>query len=288
MTNGLIGLGNMGSELARNLVISGIELVTHDIAGDARNPAGATFVTSLTELAASAEVVTLSLPDGAISARVIEQLVGAPVRAVRCIIDTSTVGISAAQANAATAEAADVAFIDAAVSGGPTGARTRTLTVMFSGADDACEAAAPTLAAISDNTKRVGVSVGLAQAVKLANNYMSAAALAATSEAISFCQSVGVDMAIALDIFNASSGQSAASSDKFVNHVLTQRYASGFANTLMAKDVSLYLAEVLVRRTAHTVGDATGELWQRFAAQEPGVDFTRIYPFVDRTRGADR
>ena len=81
----------------------------------------------------------------------------------------------------------------------------------------------------------------MAQAMKLANNFLSATALAATSEAIAFGTSVGLDMATMLEVLNASSGQSAATSDKFVNHVLTGTYSSGFLNTLMAKDVRLYL-----------------------------------------------
>ena len=92
----------------------------------------------------------------------------------------------------------------------------------------------------------------MAQAVKLANNFLSATALAATSEAVAMATSAGVTMATLLEVINASSGQSAASTDKFVNHVLTERYSSGFLNTLMAKDVDLYLQAARSRRISHT------------------------------------
>jgi 3-hydroxyisobutyrate dehydrogenase-like beta-hydroxyacid dehydrogenase len=81
-------------------------------------------------------------------------------------------------------------------------------------------------------------------------------------------------------VLNASSGNNTATSDKFPNHVVTGRYASGFANSLMAKDVGLYLAEVQEQGGPTTVGKVTAEIWKRFAAAEPGVDFTRIYPFL--------
>ena len=84
----------------------------------------------------------------------------------------------------------------------------------------------------------------MAQALKLANNFLSATTLAATSEAIAFGLSVGLDMATMLEVLDASSGRSGATSDKFPNHVLTGRYAAGFANSLMAKDVRLYLGAV--------------------------------------------
>jgi 3-hydroxyisobutyrate dehydrogenase-like beta-hydroxyacid dehydrogenase len=80
--------------------------------------------------------------------------------------------------------------------------------------------------------------------------------------------------------FGGASGQSAAITDKFPNHVLTGRYASGFANTLMAKDVDLYLQGVREHGGPSDIGTATATLWQRFAAAQPGADFTRVYPFI--------
>ena len=65
-----------------------------------------------------------------------------------------------------------------------------------------------------------------------------------------------------------------------MNHVATGRYASGFANTLMTKDVRLYLDAAHAQGTPATIGEVTGNLWERFAAADPGADFTRIYPFI--------
>ena len=122
----------------------------------------------------------------------------------------------------------------------------------------------------------------MAQAVKLANNFLSASALVATSEAVAFGTSVGLDMGTMLDVLNASSGRSAASDDKFVHHVLTGAYASGFANTLMAKDLGLYLTAVTEQATPARLGEVVEGTWRTFADSEPGVDFTRIYPFTAR------
>jgi 3-hydroxyisobutyrate dehydrogenase len=84
-----------------------------------------------------------------------------------------------------------------------------------------------------------------------------------------------------LEVLNASSGRSAATSDKFPHHVLTRRYASGFTNSLMAKDVKLYARAVADQRGPATVGAVTARVWDAFATDQPGVDFTRIYPFVE-------
>jgi 3-hydroxyisobutyrate dehydrogenase-like beta-hydroxyacid dehydrogenase len=90
----------------------------------------------------------------------------------------------------------------------------------------------------------------------------------------------GLDMAIMLEVLNGSSGRTAATSDKFPNHVLTGRYASGFSNSLMAKDTQLSLQAVADRGAPSTVGAITTAVWDAFAADSPGADFTRIYPFV--------
>ncbi len=95
-----------------------------------------------------------------------------------------------------------------------------------------------------------------------------------------FGQSVGLDMGTMLEVLNASSGQSAATTDKFPNHVLTGHYGSGFANSLMSKDLDLYLGAVEALGGPTAIGQVTASVWKRFAATEPDVDFTRIFPFV--------
>jgi 3-hydroxyisobutyrate dehydrogenase-like beta-hydroxyacid dehydrogenase len=279
---GCIGLGNMGAELATNLVAAGHDVVTYDVAGPARSPEGATFVTDVAAVAVRAAVVVLSLPDGNTSRQVAEKLAEAPSRRVTHVVDTSTIGVDAARAIDALLDGAGIAYVDAPVSGGPAGARARTLTIMYAADAAACEAVEPVLAGLTDSRYHVGASPGMGQAMKLANNFLSATALAATSEAIAFGTSVGLDMSTMLDVLNASSGRSSATSDKFVNHVVTGRYASGFANTLMAKDVLLYRRAVTSQGTPGVFGDVTADIWQRFADAEPGVDFTRIYTFAGR------
>jgi 3-hydroxyisobutyrate dehydrogenase-like beta-hydroxyacid dehydrogenase len=281
---GFVGLGNMGSALAANLVEAGHAVVAHDAAGPARAPDGSEYVGSVGAVARAADVIVFSLPDGAASESVAREVVGAADRRVTHVVDTSTVGPHAALAIAALLADADVEYVDAPVSGGVAGARARTLAVMVSASDTACAYVEPVLAGLSDRRHRIGDRPGLGQALKLANNFLSATALAATSEAVAFGTALGLDMATMVEVLNASSGNNTATSDKFPNHVISERYASGFANSLMAKDVALYLAAVEEQGGPATVGKVTAGIWKRFASAEPGADFTRIYPFV---RGED-
>jgi 3-hydroxyisobutyrate dehydrogenase len=278
---GMVGLGNMGHALAVNLVRSGLDVVAHDAAGPGRAPDGATEVGAVEAIAQRCRVVVLSLPDATASEDVARVIAGAPERATTLVVDTSTIGVRGASYVSDLLGQHGLEYVDAPVSGGVAGARARTLMIMFAGADGACSRAEPVLGALSDRRCRVGARPGMAQAVKLANNFLSATALVAASEAISFGRSVGVDMKTMLDVLNMSSGQSAATLDKFPNHIANGRYASGFTNTLMAKDVQLYLNELGEHGTSSVIGPITAEIWRRFAVEQPGADFTRIFPFVE-------
>ena len=277
---GMVGLGNMGAALAANLVGAGHTVVAHDAAGPERAPEGSTPVADVAEVARRADVVVLSLPDGTASGSVVDEVLAVTDRRAALVVDTSTIGVAAAQELAARLAAEGIGHVDAPVSGGVAGARARTLAVMYAGTDESCAAAAEVLAGLSDRRVRVGDRAGLAQAVKLANNFLSATALLAASEAVAFATSVGVDMATVLDVVNSSSGQSAATSDKFPNHVLTGRYSSGFSNSLMAKDLALYLSEARGQEVPDGLGGPVAAVWESFAEAEPGADFTRIFPFV--------
>lgn len=283
---GVVGLGNMGSALAENLVGAGFNVVGFDAAGADRAPTRVQFADSVGEVARSAAVIVCSLPDGAVSESVARGIVAAEGRATTHVVDTSTVGPRAAVAIASLLDEAGVSYVDAPVSGGVGGARKRTLAVMYAASDDACAVVEPVLAGLSDRRHRVGDRPGPAQALKLANNFLSATALAATSEAVAFGLAAGLDLATMLEVLNASSGHNTATDDKFPNHVLTGRYASGFSNSLMAKDVRLYLGEAEDAGGPTTLSALVAGLWQRFAADEPGVDFTRVYPWSTGGEGS--
>jgi 3-hydroxyisobutyrate dehydrogenase-like beta-hydroxyacid dehydrogenase len=293
-TVGFIGLGNMGSVLAGNLVAAGHTVVAHDVAGPGRLPSGpgtagsAVFAGSAAEVARASDIIAISLPDGSVSGQVAKEIAAADGRRATHLVDTSTIGVRAAQQIGALLAADGLTYVDAPVSGGVAGARARTLAVMYAAPDEACAYVEPVLAGLSDKLFRVGDRPGLGQAMKLANNFLSATALAATSEAVAFGLTAGLDMGTMVDVLNAASGMNTATRDKFPQQIQTGRYAAGFTNTLMAKDVRLYRAEAAEAADVHgtagrspvAIGDVIGAVWDRFEAAEPGADFTRVFPFL--------
>ena len=279
---GVIGLGNIGSVLAANLVGVGLDVVAHDALGSAaRAPEGSTPVGSVAEVARQADTIVLSLPNGNASRVVCEEIAAAsePVL-TKHVVDTSTIGVRAARDAEDILGRAGIEYFDAPVSGGVNGARARTLMVMYSGPPTLAVGLERVLNGLSDRRRRVGDRVGLAQALKLANNFVAATTLVATSEAVAFGVSAGLDMDVMIDVLNASNGQSAATAEKFPNQIVTEKYSGGFTNSLMAKDIALYLREVGEFSERDELAGAVEAIWSRFTDDEPGADFTRIYPFI--------
>ena len=278
---GFIGLGNMGGPIAANIARGGHDLIVFDAAGTAeRAPDGAEIAGSIAEVAAAAETILLSLPDGPVVAAVAEEIAESNARVTSALVDLSTIGIAAAREVHARLSRADIAYLDAPVSGGTAGAKAGTIAVMCGGDAAQFDRRSPVLASMSTNVVHVGDSPGQGQAMKLANNFLSATAMAATSEAVAFGVAQGLDMAQMLEVLNASSGQNTATSDKFPNRILPGKYDAGFTNTLLTKDVTLYLENVRAAGTPDTIGAVLTAIWQRFQAAEPDADFTRIYPFT--------
>lgn len=281
-TLGFIGLGRMGGPMAARLVAASYSLVGFDAAGTPeRLPDGASAAACAEEVAARADTICLSLPDGDASRAVCQQLVAAPGRRVRTVVDLSTIGIRAARECAALLDTAGLTYIDAPVSGGVAGARAGSLAAMVGAPTAVFERVQPLLGVVARNCFRVGDAPGQGQAMKLLNNYLSAAALAATCEAAVFGARQGLDLAQMIDVINVSSGRSTASSDKFPRSILPRSYDFGFAGAYMTKDVRLYLEAVEQAETPHALAAAVAQLWQRFHAAHPDADFTYIHRYLE-------
>jgi 3-hydroxyisobutyrate dehydrogenase-like beta-hydroxyacid dehydrogenase len=282
-TLGMIGLGRMGAPMAARLVGAGHAVLGYDQAGTAeRLPPGVRAAESVAALAAEAQAVFLSLPDGAACLAVCDDLVAAPAtRRPRAVVNLSTVGVPAAEACADRLAAAGIASLDAPVSGGVAGAVSGGLAMMVGGEASLYADVRPLLVAIARNCFRVGDRAGQGQAMKLLNNYVSAAAMAATSEAVLCGTRLGLDPAQVVEILNVSSGRTTASTDKFPRSVLPRSFDFGFAGALMAKDVALYLEQAERAGAPREVATAVTGLWERFNCACPSEDFTAIYRYLE-------
>jgi 3-hydroxyisobutyrate dehydrogenase len=284
-TIGWIGVGSMGHRMSRHLVAAGHSLVVADAASTERAPPGARIATGNAEVAALAETVILSLPDGNVSQAVAREIAAAAPRKAKTVIDTSTIGIAAARSCAEILAAAGVEYVDAPVSGGTAGADKATLAVMLACPAETYERLKP-LVSLMGKPFYVGPDPGQGQAVKLLNNYLSATALAATSEAVAFGVSQGIAMQTILDILNVSTGRNSATDDKFPRRIMHGRYDAGFTAKLQLKDIRLYLENARAAGISDDIAETVVNVWTEMDEALPGADICEMYPYTRDGRKA--
>jgi 3-hydroxyisobutyrate dehydrogenase len=244
-----IGLGNMGSPMARNLLKAGHGLTVFDLNKAALAElvgAGAVAAASPAAAVAGAETVITMLPMAAHVNTVLfaEDGVFAGLGAGVPIIDSSTIDPQSAQAFAkATAERGS-AFVDAPVSGGTAGAAAGTLTFMVGATPEVCEQVRPVLEAMGKNIIHCGAS-GTGQIAKICNNLLLGIAMAGVAEAMSLGEKLGIDVKTLASIINTSTGRCwSADTNNPMPGVLpgapsSRGYTGGFGTDLMLKDMTL-------------------------------------------------
>jgi 3-hydroxyisobutyrate dehydrogenase len=242
-----IGLGVMGSAMARHLAAAGHEMVvynrTHSRAEawtrthggvSARSPAeaadGADAVISCVGADDDLAAVTLSR-DGAFRT----------MRENSVFIDHTTVSAKIARQLAVEAKDKQIHIVDAPVTGGQIGSEKGTLTLMCGGRNEAIAAATPFMAAYSQKIVHVGRS-GAGQLTKMVNQITFAGIIQSLAEAMRFAQAADLDLD---KVFDSISG-GAASSWQMLNRweTMTQdQFDFGFAVDWMRKDLGLAFDE---------------------------------------------
>lgn len=262
-TFGFIGLGNMGAPLATHLIKAGHALVVcdnNDVAAALMTAQGAMRVATPAQVAQKVEVIFLSLPTPEIVEAVCLGVNGVhDGTKVREVVDLSTIGPRAAKVVAEGLAAKNITYVDSPVSGGVTGAVKGTLAVMVSCPRANYDALVPLLSKFG-KIFFLGEKAGQAQTMKLANNVMSAAAVAITSEAVVMGVKAGLDPKVMLDVINSGSGRNTASADNFPRCVLTRTFDVGFSAALAYKDVRLCVDEAEHIGVPMIVGSAVRDM----------------------------
>jgi 3-hydroxyisobutyrate dehydrogenase-like beta-hydroxyacid dehydrogenase len=284
---GFIGIGHMGGAIARRLLDAGHALIVYDrdaAACAAFEKLGASVAPSVRALADQAQVAFLCLPSVQASREVATEMAGA--NALRCVVETSTVGPASVREMAALLSPHGIEVIDAPVSGGPSGARAGTLSLMHSGAPEALARVMPLLSAISTRRFDVGTQPGLAQVCKLVNNAISAAGMVAACEATVLGVKAGLDAGTLLAAINAGSGRNAATLDKFPKSILTGTFDFGGPMGLMLKDLSLFIEQSQAYGVPGLMAPAALAAWEE-AVRRTGfdADYTKLIQHMEADAG---
>lgn len=282
---GFVGIGNMGTPMAGHLVKAGWRVNVYDVdAEKARAFAkthGGSVCGSLAEVGRESDVVITMLPDGGIVRRVVlgegaagDCLVRGLTRGA-IIIDMSSSAPVGTRELGAELERLGMSLLDAPVSGGVRGAVAATLAIMVGGDSALAERCAPLLSAMG--RRFYAGTLGSGHAVKVLNNYVSAAGLAAAGEALIIGARFGIEPKVMLDIVNASTGRNNSTENKFAQFIFNKKFNSGFSLGLMAKDLSLAMGVAKAVKVDAELGQACLQLWQEAERELGGsADHTEV------------
>ena len=252
MKAGVIGLGDMGSGLAKNLIAAGFETGGFDLSetrmaqftemgGVSRAGAG--------EVGSHADVVFVMVMNGDQAASVIfdDGGLASTMREGGIIILTATIKPSEARAIGARLEGTGLRMIDSPVSGGFPGAQGGTLTMMAAAPDDLMETARPAMEAVSGTIHHVGKAPGEGQVMKACLQSIIGSMFSATFEAAALAAKAGVSGQVVYDVVSTSGAGCGITRTALENIIDRKFEGTGSGIGTMHKDltISLDMAEEL-------------------------------------------
>ncbi len=288
---GLVGVGNMGGPMARCLAKAEFPVMLFDAKKEATEPFRGetnlfTVAPDLPTLGAECRTVITMLPDSKIVRLATYGTdgkggFGSRLAKGSVVIDMSSSYPIDTQKLGAELEAQGVALVDAPVSGGVPKAITGQLAIMAGGKAADIDRVEGTLKAMG-TVHRTG-PLGSGHAMKALNNYVSAAGLVATAEALVVGQRFGLDGHVMTKVLNASTGRNNTTENKADRYMLNHAFNSGFALGLMDKDVGMAnrLAKELGIDAAE-LGFVSQLLAKILAELGPAADHTAVYDFAEK------
>ncbi|TQI73956.1 2-hydroxy-3-oxopropionate reductase [Bosea sp. AK1] len=291
-TIGFIGLGAIGSPMARRLVDAGYELVVYDISEPAlRVFAGsARLARSAREVADGAQIVFVCLASLPAHDTVVLGADGIVAGgAARICVITSTTGPELVARMQIGLAARGIALVDAPMTGGRVRAAAGTLTVMLSGPEDAIAAVEPVLRCYAGRIVHFGELAGRAQVMKLVNNVMSAVNFAIAAEALVFGSKAGLDPEAMLEVINNGTGKNDASLTVIPQNVLTRRFDFGSPMAVILKDMGAAVAEADRLGVPVAMTRAVTAMFERAIANgvSAQADQTELVRDLERSAGVE-
>lgn len=289
-----IGLGNMGSGMAANLVKAGHDVRAFDLSETAlkqAEEAGCLIAGSAAEAVRGAEAAVTMLPAGTHVTSVYEGDIFAAADRDMLLIDCSTIDVATARKVGGEAAERGFAMVDAPVSGGIAAASAGSLTFMVGGSEGAFKRAEPILSAMGKTVIHAG-ETGAGQAAKICNNMLLGATMAATCETLAMAEKLGLDAQTFYDIASVSSGQSWSLTSYCPlpgvgpKSPADNDYQGGFAAALMLKDLKLAVDAARSVDAPVPMGALAGQLYQMVVnGGRGGRDFSAIIQMLAEKEG---
>ena len=223
---GFVGLGAMGSVMSPLLAKAGYQVLGYDLIAKIEKSSGVKQLDTLDDFI-EIDAVILMLPNSKIVSEVITKLL--ELNSQFIIIDMSSSDPRETKKLGKTVSSKGLKFIDAPVSGGVSRAKIGDLMIMAGGnEEDILEV--NDLLSIMGTVQYAG-PLGSGHAIKALNNYVSAAGLIASFEALKTARSFGIKPENFLKIINGATGKNNTTEVKLDKFVVSEKFNSGYRET---------------------------------------------------------
>jgi 3-hydroxyisobutyrate dehydrogenase len=286
LTTGVIGLGQMGRGIARNLDAAGVLAAAWDVVPAAREHAALSAGVQLVppaSLSRAADIVFLVVP----SSREIEAILNGPdglfagERPGQVLVDLTTSHPADTRRLVVIAAEAGRGYLDCGTSGGASGADHGRLTLMVGGGDAALARARPALDIIAARIVHVGGSTA-GHAMKLVHNMVCHIIFFALSEGCRLAERAGLDLATVIEVINAGNARSYVSEQRFPNHILSGSFDGRSRIANLAKDLGMATALARELGSPAVFAPLTSKLLDRAVGTgRADDDFTTLYRLFD-------
>ena len=275
---GFIGLGAMGSVMAPLIVKSGCNVLGYDIKAKIDKSSGVQQVEDINDFN-GLDVIIFMLPNGRIVSEMAIKLLEMNLKSV--FIDMSSSDPRETQELGKKLKNKGVKFLDAPVSGGVARAITGDLMIMAGGDEKLLEEVSDLLS-VMGKVQFAG-PLGSGHAIKALNNYVSAAGLVSSFEALATARSFGIEPENFLKIINGATGKNNTTEVKLDKFVISEKFNSGFALDLMVKDVTI--ANSLIKDISSNKplsNDVLSHLSEALRTLEGNPDHTEVYKVIKK------
>lgn len=286
-----VGLGQMGTPMVKHLLAAEHLVSGFDVSAAALAPltdlAGFSVSDTTRRAVSGADLCILMLPNSDAVEHVLwdgQHGIAAVLTPGQTIIDMGSSDPFRSQKNAERLKSQGVHFVDAPVSGGVKRALDATLSIMIGGESQVVKMVMPVLSLMGKHLSHMG-GAGAGHAVKALNNYVSAAGLIATCEALTAAQAFGLDPKAVNQVFNTSSGKNNTTELKVEKFMLSGTYDSGFSLGLMRKDVKTAFDFIQKLDTPNALANVCTDVWSAAEQHLPtGADHTAMHKFLQGTQ----
>jgi L-threonate 2-dehydrogenase len=266
----IIGVGNMGGGMARNLLSKGWSVAIYDVDGvkvDELQRLGAVALRNMGDLTNSSTVTIICVVDATQTRDVLfgSNGIAQAMSLGHTVMLCPTLAPADVEQIANELIPQGVHTIDAPMSGGPTRAADGSMSLMVACADNVFARHQSLINALSSKVFRISEKPGDGARTKLVNNLLAAINLVGAAEVMAMAQKMGLDLAKTLDVIEQSSGQSWIGSDR-MRRALTGDYAPRAHMTLLEKDSRLAVEAALAAGFSGPLGAHARDVFAQASA----------------------